>query len=837
MLAQEQSDRAAEQAHSASRLRWLAASLAVILLLAIGAAWLAAVRGQEAQANANFAATKEADAVAEAEQRATAQVVADEERDAAVNAEATAVAAGIRADEQREAALTAEAVAVQERQTAEAQTRLAISRELAAAALNNLSEDQERALLLALQALAQAHTQEAEDALHRTAQELRLLRILDAPGKSPFVALSPDGRLLITSGANGATVWDAAAGTIIYELNVGHYINRAAFSPDGTLLILPYENTSEENPEGYLEPSAVSIIDAETGEELLTFLAHNAWVQDVSFSSDGSLFATASGDGTVKVWDLAATLAAGEGKERLTITSDTFFWIVYFSPDSTRLATTNDDGDIQVWDARSGEELLHLNAETYSLAFSPDGTRLVSGSWTGMLNVYDALSGERLSSILAHDNMVMYVMFSPDGTRVATTSDDSTVKVWAYSKNNLSPLLTLTGHKGKTTTAEFSPDGERLISGSSESSGGDITVRIWDISPDGILEPVFYPHEVIVNGLVFSPDGDQLVTAGADGNARIWDAASGLSRHTLSGHDWVWRVAYSPDGSLLATAGRDAKVKLWDAISGQEVFTLIDHVIQDESEFFRGVLGVAFSPDGKRLATAGGDGNVRIWDVAVGKELFSLETQAKGEFGQIAMDVSFSPDGRWIAAAINNWADAIGSYGNGNIKVWDATTGELLWNVGGEAEKTYMSITFSPGSERLAAGSLQGQATIWRLPESATGTPAKLVTIQASNSFVFTLNFNPDGTRLAVAHMDGMGVWDTSTGEFLQTFPHQGGVMEASYSPNGKRLATAGFDGFGRLFITDVDELIALARARLTRSLTEAECQEYLHMETCPTDP
>jgi WD40 repeat protein len=288
---------------------------------------------------------------------------------------------------------------------------------------------------------------------------------------------------------------------------------------------------------------------------------------------------------------------------------------------------------------------------------------------------------------------------------------------------------------------------------------------------------------------------------------------------------------------LLATAGRDAKVKLWDAISGQEVFTLIDHVIQDETEFFRGVLGVAFSPDGKRLATAGGDGNVRIWDVAVGKELFSLETQAKGEFGQIAMDVSFSPDGRWIAAAINNWADAIGSYGNGNIKVWDATTGELLWNVGGEAEKTYMSITFSPGSERLAAGSLQGQAAIWRLPDSATGTPANLFTIQASNGFVFTLNFNPDGTRLAVAHMDGMGVWDTSTGEFLQTFPHQGGVMEASYSPNGKRLATAGFDGFGRLFITDVDELIALARARLTRSLTEAECQEYLHMETCPTDP
>lgn len=844
-LAQEQSDRAAEQAHSASRLRWLATGLAVILLLAIGAAWLAAVRGQEAQTNANLAATSEAAAVDEAKQRATAQVVADEERDMAVRAEATAVAAGIRADEQREAAMVAEAIAIQERQAAEMQAQLAFSRELAAAALNSLSEDQERAVLLAIQALAQAHTQEAEDALHRTAQELRLLYTLDAPGKSPFVALSPDGRLLITSGANGATVWDAAAGTIIYELNVGHYINRAAFSPDGTLLILPYENTSEENPEGYLEPSAVSIIDAETGEERLTFLAHDAWVQDVSFSPDGSLFATASGDGTVKVWDLAATLTTGEGREQLNITGETFFWIVYFSPDGTRLATVNDDGVIQIWDAATGEELLRINAETYSLAFSPDGTRLVSGSWTGMLNVYDAFSGERLSSILAHDNMVMYIMFSADGTRVASTGDDTTVKVWAFAEDVLSPLLTLAGHKGKTTTAEFSPDGERLFSGSSESAGGDITVRIWDISPAGSVEPIFYPHKDTVNGLTFNPDGDRLVTAGADGSAIIWDVASGQARHTLSGHDWVWRVVYSPDGSLLATAGRDATAKLWDAVSGQELSTLTDHFIQDETEFYRGVLGLAFSPDGGHLATAGGDGHVRIWNVAalragnlaIGEEMLSLNTQAEGEFGQFAMDVSFSPDGHWIAAVVNNWADDIGSYGNGNVKVWDATTGELLWNIGGEAEKTYLSITFSPDKERLAAGTLRGEATVWRLPDNPAGTPVELFSVQVGRAFVLKMHFSPDGTQLAIPHMDGMGIWDANTGEFLKSFPHPGSVMEVVYAHDGKRLATAGFDGFGRLFITDVDELIALARARLTRSLTDAECQRFLHVAACPERP
>ena len=445
--------------------------------------------------------------------------------------------------------------------------------------------------------------------------------------------------------------------------------------------------------------------------------------------------------------------------------------------------------------------------------------------------------------LLAHNNMVMYVMFSADGTRVASTGDDSTVKVWAFAEDVLSPFLTLAGHKGKTTTIEFSPDSKRLISGSS-GSVGDSTVRIWDISHDGSLEPVFYPHETIVNGLAFSPEGDRLVTAGADGSAKIWDTASGQALHTLSGHDWVWRVAYSPDGSLLATAGRDATVKLWDAVSGQELSTMIDHLIQDKAEYYRGVLGLAFSPDGRRLATAGGDGHVRVWDVAalragdlaVGAELLSLETQIAGKFGQFAMDVSFSSDGRWIAAGINNWADAIGSYGNGGIPMWDATTGQLIWTLGGEAGKTYLSVTFSQDGKRLAAGTIQQQATVWRLPDNAAGTPTELFAIQTSRAFVSKMSFSPDGTQLAVPHMGGMGIWDASTGEFLQTFPHPGSVMEVVYSPDGKRLATAGFDGFARLFILDVDELIALAKSRLTRTLTDAECQKYLHMAACPIE-
>jgi WD40 repeat protein len=802
-------------------------------------AQLAETREAEAVANADLAAASEANALAEAEQRATAQAEADEQRDAAVIAQEEAVAEA----EQR---ATAEAVAVQEQRTAEEQARLASSRELAAAAVNSLEEDQERAVLLALQALDQVHTQEAEDALHQTAQELRLLRTLDAPGRSTFVAASPDGRRLVTSGPAGAAVWDMATGEIEHELDVGHWLNRAAFSPDGTLLVLPHENTSEENPEGYQEPSAVSIVDVATGEEIHTFLAHDAWVQDVSFSPDGTLFATASGDGTSKVWDLAAILA-GESQERLSLAGgETFFWTVDFNSDGTRLATTNNEGIVQIWDAETGQELLSSNANSYGLSFSPDGTRLVTGNEEiGTLDVYDVATGQRLSRTVAHDGSARGVVFSPDGTRLASTGGDSLIKVWAFSEDALSPLLTLAGHKGRVGALDFSPDGEWLVSGSSSTTDEDPLVRIWDISPNGSLEPIFYPHNIIVDSVSFNADGSRLATADVGGNFKIWDAISGQELFNVEGHDWIWRLSYSPDGNLLASAGRDGLVKLWDAASGRELAALEDHVIPDEEEFYRGVLGLDFSPDSSRLVTAGDDGRVRIWDVDVLREgdlnsggaLFTLEDDRQAPFGQVSMDVAFSPDGRWIAASITNWANEIKNYGDGVVNIWDAATGELVWTIGDGDGKAYNYVTYSPDGKRLAADTLlESQVIVWRLPDDTAEIPQELFANPASKTIALKMSFSPDGTQLTVPHADGMGIWDAYTGEFLRSIPHPASVMETAYSPDGKRLATAGFDGNGRQFILDVDELRALAQARLTSSLTDGECRQFLHLETCPAE-
>jgi WD40 repeat protein len=420
---------------------------------------------------------------------------------------------------------------------------------------------------------------------------------------------------------------------------------------------------------------------------------------------------------------------------------------------------------------------------------------------------------------------------------VGTTSHDSTVKVWTFSEDILSPLLALTGHKGRTTGLDFSPDGERLVSGSI----ADGTVRVWDISPGGGVEPILFPHGNAINtAVVFHPGGTRLATASAD-VAQIWDIATGESLHTLSSDDEIWMVAYSPDGALLATADKVATVKLWDAESGQEISTLTG-LPQQENRFFQGVPAAVFSPDGTWLATAGGDGAVRIWDVpslqegdlGVGDELFLLQEPAGLNW---SVDVSFSPDGHWIAASINTYLDEFYTEleGDGVVKVWDAGTRELMWTLGVGDGVNPVYVAFSPAGDRLAAGHMtEGRVTVWALPDDPAGTPEELFRAAAGKAYVGSLNFSPDGSQLAVPYSEGMGIWDAETGEFIKALPHSFMVLEAVYSPDGEQVLTAGFDGYGRLFILDVDELIALAESRLTRTLTDEECQEYLHVTQCP---
>ncbi|KJZ69826.1 hypothetical protein HIM_10779 [Hirsutella minnesotensis 3608] len=416
----------------------------------------------------------------------------------------------------------------------------------------------------------------------------------------------------------------------------------------------------------------------------------------------------------------------------------------------------------------------HSGAVT-SVVFSPDGQRLASGSEDRSIKVWDATTGACLQTLEGHGNWVKSAVFSPDGQRLASGSDDGTVKVWDAATGAC--LQTLEGHGDWVRSVVFAPDGQQLPSGSN-----DGTVKIWDAATGACLQTL-EGHGDWVRSVVFAPDGQQLPSGSNDGTVKIWDAATGACLQTLEGHgDWVRSVVFAPDGQQLASGSNDGTVKIWDAATGACLQTLEGHgdwvwyattgaCLQTLEGHGDGVTSAVFSPDGQRLASGSEDRTVKAWDAATGACLQTLEGH-----GDWVRSVVFSPDGQRLASGAHD----------GTVKIWDAATGACLQTLEGHGDWV-RSVVFSPDGQRLASGSHDGTVKIW---DAATG--ACLQTLKGHGDWVRSVVFSPDGQQLASGSNDGtVKIWDAATGACLQTLEGGRAMAYLVFDPmTNSRLST-----------------------------------------------
>ncbi len=781
--------------------------------------------------------------------------------------------------------------ALQFRQSAAAalrQNRVILARELVDASTDAQPADPELGLLLAIEAIQITNLEdgytipEAEEALYRAVSRFPLrwtFPEIGEKGLRVWALYNPQGTRILTAGGRALPVGGSLYNLKLWESN-GNFIKQLEgdlgplrglnFSQDGSRILAgsstlgaklwdsdgifiqtietslfstySFANFNSQGDRIVSGGGNNSIRIRDTEGTLITLLeGHTAHVTNAIFNQQGNLVLSAGFGDTANLWDVQSgeIIVSLGGYQNHVID-------LGFNSEGTRMLTGSEDGIAMLWDMSGG---LVTTFDEYACdpgnhcgEFSPDGRLILLAGENGTATLWD-IDGNLVASLVGHNDAILWLSFNPQGTRIATASADGTAKLWNMSGEL---VATFSGHTDHVNSVSFAPEGDHLLTGSL-----DGTVRLWEIEEVLISELLGTSESIQI--AAYHPDGTTILTARTDGTTQIWNPTGELL-HNLSGHEGqVWSAGYSPDGSLIVTAGADGNARLWD--DGGRL-----QVILEGHE--RPIRWAAFGPDGETIITASDDATSRLWSLDG-----SLIDVMEGHLGSIRMAV-FNFDQSQIATVGHD----------GSVRLWNGK-GTPIAVLKGHSSRVNTA-AFSFDGQHLVTASRDGTARVWDLADMTESEEVgeNTIILQGHSGWVNWATFSPDGKKIVTASSDGRArVWDLNGNSIAVLEGHTGGVNWAGFSPNGRYLASVGEDGSARLWSaegryltsfeshtgpintanfhpdsgqlltasedgsarvwhiwSDVEAMLTAAENRLTRSLTDEECRQYLHLEACP---
>ena len=510
---------------------------------------------------------------------------------------------------------------------------------------------------------------------------------------------------------------------------------------------------------------------SEVWDEQILRDGHTAAVRRAIFSPNGRLLVSVGEDKQVIVWDFAR-------RERLATLTDHADWVLAaaFSPDGKWFATASADWKVIVWDAVKLQKEAVLTGHhdpVTAVAFSPDGRVLVAASSSDRSKnpvtlLWRVGSWEQFGRIPLGAGEVQSLLFPAGNGQMIYTNDPAPPLPDSWDVSHGRPLTNQlepawTGHN----TAAFSPNSTRFVA---VNSLGEVIFV--DLKHRRLLTRE-RAHQDNGRTVAFSPDG-RLVATGAE-NIILWDAFTCQKITTIEYPSIVWNATFSPDGRSLVTTHGDGGIRVWDVRERQHVVGFNEHTGP--------VRAIAWASAGKRFASAGDDRVVMIWNAESGRREMLLTGHATRVIG-----LGFTSDGQMLASVDRD----------GIVIMWDLIQQRERFRL--DPHKVSHCLAISPNGRLVA--------TSHGVYETVTGTQLIDIDTRVNRSFhapsIYGLAFSADGTRLAVAHAQGLPfVWDTATWRVVeQTDLSPRAFISVSFVHDGKKLVTGEDGGIVQLWRT-----------------------------------